>query len=138
VELQLKSIGGDDATGEAIAYDLEVPTYNQLREATYQIPRILVVVVVPTDRGDWVAHTERELALRRCGYWLSLIGAPPTTNQEKIRVRLPRTNVFDVAGVQAIMGRIRDGGNPWGAAPFRRRASHRTEMAFGPRRESLV
>jgi hypothetical protein len=25
-----------------------------------------------------------------------------------------------------------------GAAPFRRRASHRTEMAFGPRRESLV
>jgi hypothetical protein len=28
--------------------------------------------------------------------------------------------------------------NRMGAAPFRRRASHRTEMAFGPRRESLV
>jgi hypothetical protein len=31
-----------------------------------------------------------------------------------------------------------EGERKMGAAPFRRRASHRTEMAFGPRRESLV
>jgi len=33
-----------------------------------QVPRILVVVVVPGDVASWVRATEEELVLRHCGY----------------------------------------------------------------------
>jgi hypothetical protein len=49
--------------------------------------------------------------MRRCGYWLSLRGAPPTNNETAITVKIPRIQVFDVAGLTKLMAEIA------GAAP---------------------
>jgi hypothetical protein len=44
--------------------------------------------------------------MRRCGYWLSLRGAPPTNNETAITVKIPRVQVFDVPGVVKLMAEI--------------------------------
>jgi hypothetical protein len=80
--------------------------YNELRATNVSISRLLVVVVVPPDLGDWTLHSEDELALRRCGYWLSLRGLPPVDNQETRTVHLPRNQKFDVVGLDALFTRL--------------------------------
>ena len=70
------------------------------------------MVTVPEDLNDWLNHSEQELAIRKCGYWLSLRGEPATTNTTSVTVRMPRSNQFTVAELQGIMQRIGIGQNP--------------------------
>ena len=80
LDLQIKSYSGE-AQGDPWPYDLDVKAYSELIAATYQVPRLLVVVRVPADVGDWISHGEEQLVLRRCGYWLSLRGAAPAVTE---------------------------------------------------------
>ena len=43
--------------------------------------------------------------MRRCGYWATLLGQSETNDTRSITIRLPRTNVFDVAGLRGLMSR---------------------------------
>ncbi len=111
LDLQVKSLGGS-VERDPFHYDLEMKTYDELRATNLQVPRILLLVVVPLDREAWVSHSENELALRRCGYWLSLRGGPEVPNTSKRRVHIQRTNVFDIRNVQELMQRVAEGGAP--------------------------
>jgi hypothetical protein len=91
--------------GESIVYRLKRKNYNELRITDLLVPRLLVVVHVPESEDEWLRHTEDELAMRRCGYWVSLCGRPETANASTVTVYLPRTNVFDVAGLRLLMGK---------------------------------
>ena len=82
--------------------------YDLLRDAT-QMPRLLVVLDLPREKERWLTITEDELMLRRRAYWLSLIGLPQTDNEESVTVRIPRSNVFDVEGLRALMDQSREG-----------------------------
>lgn len=73
---------------------------------------ILVVVLVPEHVGDWLNATEQELALRRCGYWVSLRGLPTTTNENAVAVHVPRSQVFHPTTLRAIMQRLAQGALP--------------------------
>ncbi len=44
------------------------------------MPRILVVIVVPELLDEWIAQTEENLVMRRCGYWFSLRSYADTGN----------------------------------------------------------
>lgn len=77
------------------SFPLEVPDYRNL-SGPRAIPAILIVVHVPKLIPEWLSQTETELSLRRCGYWVSLRGAPPTKNTETVTVRLPKGQVFTV------------------------------------------
>lgn len=103
VQLKTTQHGLED---EAVTLDLPVKNYDELRAAGYQTPRILVVVVVPPTPRDWLVATEEQLALKRCGYWTSLLGRPDSTNETAVRVRLPRTARFHVEQLQALMARV--------------------------------
>jgi hypothetical protein len=98
--------------GDPFPFDLKTKNYDELRSTDLQVPRILVVVVVPEDANRWVEATEEELVLRHCGYWISLHGRPETQNTATVRVVIPRSSCFHVEQVRGIMGRIRDGGLP--------------------------
>lgn len=100
------------ATGDPIPYALKQKNYDDLRHTDYSVPRILVVVFVPEQAADWTTHTEQELAMRYCAYWVSLRGLPPSTNQHTTTVHLPRKNLFNVQGLEAIMNRIGRGEMP--------------------------
>lgn len=112
VEVQVKCTDAATITATHIVYPLKLKNYEELRPVDVLVPRILIVVVVPDDLNDWLDHTEQELALRKCGYWVSLRGQPATTNTTSVTVHLPRTNQFTVAELQGIMQRIGNGQNP--------------------------
>jgi hypothetical protein len=111
LDLQLKATAASIAE-DPFLYDLDVKNYDELRSEQLQVPRILVVVSVPDTAASWVAATEDELILRRCGYWKSLRGQSSTANKAKIRIHIDRCACFHVDQVTAMMDRIRDGGLP--------------------------
>jgi hypothetical protein len=91
---------------------VKIKNYDDLRDDTVMVPRILVVVLVPDDISDWMQHTEPELLLRRCGYWCSLRGLEPTQNKQTVSVSIDRANLFSPDGLGQIMERLRTGGLP--------------------------
>jgi hypothetical protein len=56
VDLQLKCTQVPRKTGNEYAYDLDVSTYNKLRDPDRSAPGYLALVVVPEDLEEWVAH----------------------------------------------------------------------------------
>lgn len=98
MHLQLKSTTDapyqEDA--DAFQYDLDVRTYNHLRTEGTNAPRYLVLYRMPTDELLWLSQDREEMLLRHCAYYLSLAGMPETQNPHRIRVFVPRQQVFSV------------------------------------------
>lgn len=111
LDVQLKSTAQPVAQ-DPFPFDLDVKNYDELRSQVLQVPRILVVVVVPADRAFWISTTEQDLTVRHCGYWLSLRGLPESNNTATVRVHIPRSSCLHVADLQAIMARVQAGGLP--------------------------
>lgn len=102
VDVQLKCWRGSVA-GAMLSYELPVKNYEELRHEDYQVPRILVVVVVPDRPDEWLAQTPEELVLRRCAYWTSLRGRPETTNTRSVTVSIPATSCFSVEALGRLL-----------------------------------
>ncbi len=103
--VQVKSDSDFDLREDMLAYELDVETYRRLSRRTTH-PRILIVVTVPRETSDWVSHSENELILRHCAYWVFLQGAPSTTNSATITVYLPRQQVLTPENLVGIMARL--------------------------------
>jgi hypothetical protein len=111
LDLQVKTTATSPVI-DPFPHDLEAKNHQELTSTEWQVPRILVVVVVPPLPPDWVEADEDRLVLRRCGYWLSLRGNAPTTNTSTQRVQIPRAQVFHVAPLRALMAQVQAGGAP--------------------------
>lgn len=109
LELQLKCTSTDILDGRRARFPLPIKNYNDLRISSL-VPRILVVVLVPKSLDDWLRHSETEMCLRRCGYWVSLREQPETQNLTAVTVELPRSNQFTVESITSVMNRISQGG----------------------------
>ena len=111
LELQVKCTSMDVLGDELIRLPLELKNYNELRVENIQVPRILVVVLVPDTSENWLRSSEAELCMRHCGYWISLRGQPATPNQTSVTVYIPRQNIFNVDALKSLMQRIEIGEN---------------------------
>lgn len=112
LDVQVKCTESANIRADHIAYPLKLKNYDELRPTNLLVPRILIVVTVPDDLVDWLNHSEQELAMRKCGYWVSLRGMAATANQTNVTVHLPRANQFTVAQLAQIMQRIGNGQTP--------------------------
>ena len=108
IKVQLKAtiaVPADD--GVSLSYFLSgVNRYNDLRTATVNAARILVVLFLPPNAQEWLNHSADELALRKCAYWQSLRAAPATTNGSGATVFLPRTQVFNPQALTDLAARL--------------------------------
>ena len=106
IEFQAKAMPGDRLPDNDIyfSFDLKIKNYNDLRAESI-VPRLLIVVLVPKDCNDWARHDESELVLRRCGYWVSLLGRPETNNTTTVRVQIPRANILSPDTLKLLMGK---------------------------------
>jgi uncharacterized protein DUF4365 len=111
-ELQLKCSSRDILNEHHVSFPLKTKNYDDLRHDDYQVPRILVVVLVPDQVAEWIDQCEESLELYHCGYWLSLRGMTESSNVNTVTVHLPRTQIFSAADVRNIMHRISNGGLP--------------------------
>ena len=112
LDLQLKCHSSAPLTAQTLSYPLKIKNYDDLRDESVMVPRILVVVIIPEQVAQWTNHSESELALRRCGYWLSIRGQPPTANTTTVSVAIDRDRQFSAEALTQIMGRIATGGLP--------------------------
>src|SRR5688572_30823773 len=66
VAFQAKATTRNVGRGIDISFPLPVKNYNDLRADVFG-SRLLIVVFLPTDETAWLAHSEEELRMRRCG-----------------------------------------------------------------------
>lgn len=93
--------------GKSLSYFLSgTQQYDNLRRVTHASPRILAVLFLPPKAKDWLTHSQEQLVLRKCAYWVSLRGPPPTDNHAGVTVRIPKNQVFDGAGLMQLMASI--------------------------------
>jgi hypothetical protein len=105
IDLQLKSTTRAAITGTEVRYDLDVQTYDDLRDERSRCPRLLVLFIMPAEEARWLSQTTEELTLRQCAYWMSLTGQPPTTATSTVRIAIPLTNIFSVDELKRMMQR---------------------------------
>ena len=110
LDLQIKSTSRDVLGDDEIRYPLRIKNYNELRKEKTLAPRILVLVLIPDNPGEWVQQSETELCLRKCAYWISLRGMPETQNTDNITIKLPRQQIFNIDTLKTLMQRIETGG----------------------------
>ncbi|HEX4420734.1 MAG TPA: DUF4365 domain-containing protein, partial [Kofleriaceae bacterium] len=58
LDLQIKSQGCGELTEDPFPHVLKIKGYDDLRATSYQVPRILVIVLVPQAISEWVVHSE--------------------------------------------------------------------------------
>jgi hypothetical protein len=108
LDLQLKSTSRVHWGETSLRYDLDVGTYDDLRDSNVANPRVLVLLVVPEDEAEWVVQTTEELRIRRCAYWLSLWGREAVATTATTRVEIPLANVVDAESLPRLFSDLRD------------------------------
>lgn len=110
--MQLKCTERPVPQNGILSYPLKLKNYDDLRDANVLVPRILVVLFVPDNLTDWVEHTEQQMLVRHCAYWVSLRNLPATPNTTSVNVQIPQGNTLNPASLRDIMARIGGGGLP--------------------------
>ena len=107
--LQLKATArlnrGDDGN---FRYPLRRRNYDLL-QAPALVPRLLVVLDLPDDEGQWLSVSVDKLVMRRCAYWANLCGLPETDNESSVTVTIGQRNRFDVENLRDLMNQARRG-----------------------------
>jgi hypothetical protein len=107
IEVQLKATSRPlQAIRRRWAYPLDIDLYEKLRPTTLPFQMLLVVLVLPSDSADWLNCTARALTLKRAAYWVSLRGAPETTNRTTQTVYFPKANLFTAKALQDLLPRL--------------------------------
>lgn len=106
VEAQFKCTTRNFLRDDHVAYSgLKKRHHDMLRPTKVNVPRILVVMLVPTDMDDWLVQSEEGLVVAGCAYWVSLRDAAEITT-DTTTVHLPRSQVFGVDSLLDIMDRV--------------------------------
>lgn len=86
--MQLKCSGRYEPRDGVLQHDLPVKNYDDLRASDHVVPRVLVVLCVPSNWMQRLEWSPDALVMRHCAFWASLVGMPPTRNRRTCRVEL--------------------------------------------------
>jgi hypothetical protein len=112
MDLQLKCTEREVTNNGTLHFPLKLKNYDDLRFEDVAVPRILVVLYVPDTLADWLEHSEQQMLIRHCAYWVSLRGEAAKPNTTSVTVHIPQGNLFNPAALKAMMARIGGGGLP--------------------------
>ncbi len=113
LDLQLKATTNYDFDegSNCFKFPIKMKNYNDLRNEERATPAILVVLILPPESSNWLKHSEEELIAKKCAYWTSLKGQPPSVNTENITISIPKANVFSPDTLTALMAEIYGNGS---------------------------
>jgi len=107
VDVQLKATGRNLAEHNGLlSYSLGVTQYDKLRNVEVAAPRILVLLCLPEDPAEWLDISEDALVAKRCAFWVSLRGAPASSNATRQTICVPRANLLSPEGLTVLMTRF--------------------------------
>lgn len=107
-DIQLKSIGWDGDITTDFGYDLTVRAFEQLRQPV-EVPRLLIVFVVPETLPRWTELGTDWLAIRRRACRVSLRGLPAIPNKFTVRVTVPAAQPFAAPQLLDLIARAKRG-----------------------------
>jgi hypothetical protein len=104
IDVQLKSITHAPLTAaeESFTFRLNKKNYDDLRHRA-MVPRLLVVLLLPRDPGQWVEQDDERMLSRYAAYYVSLSGMPRASQRGKVPVVLPRKNLLSVDNLRRLM-----------------------------------
>lgn len=114
LKLQLKAtIAQPVDHGSHFSYNLQgIHRYDDLRNPNLGTARILVVLFLPEDANSWLDLTEEQLIMRGCAYWLSLRGAPASSNSTSQVVYIPKEQRFYPDALRGLFSAVSRGDVP--------------------------
>jgi len=92
VRVQVKSTEHPNYTGTNLSVDLDVQTYDRLRQGS--TPGILIQVAISNEYPNWLYQGRCKALIRAHAYWISLQGMQATNNTETITIHVPLANSF--------------------------------------------
>lgn len=106
LDLQLKATKNKNINSDGtISFNLAIKNYNDLR-AHCLVPKILVVLFLPSDENNWLEHSLDHLIIKECANWMSLRGLPDSKNDGHQTVRIPVANAFSPEIVRELLCKI--------------------------------
>jgi hypothetical protein len=108
IEIQLKATKQLlPETNERYSYFFQgIKRYDRLRDPGSPLPKLLVVLLLPSDPTQWLTLDENALIARRCAYWVSLKGAPVSDNGTGQTIAIHRTQILSVDGLRNVALRL--------------------------------
>ncbi|RSS23611.1 DUF4365 domain-containing protein [Streptomyces sp. WAC08452] len=97
--------------GRFFSFTLDNDHLAKLARTPVSVHKILVVMIVPRSRDQWLRAGHDRLDLRHCCYWTNLAGHP-ITGRRRTTVRIPTARIFDDRALCEIMTRVGTGGKP--------------------------
>jgi len=101
VQFQLKATSSPNWDGDELKFQLKRKNYNDM-VLQRQVPLLLAVMVLPEDPSDWLVVDDYQLAMKRCVWWASFIGKPPT-EQGSVQVRLKRNDALTPDALKSLI-----------------------------------
>ena len=104
IDVQLKSIAREplDQQETAFSFRLNRKNYDELRQPAH-VPRLLVVLLLPRDSGQWLEQDHERMVTRYAAYYMSLAGMGDAPQKSKVPLELPRTNLLTVDALRRLM-----------------------------------
>lgn len=101
IDFQLKATSRANLEIDGLHFSLKRKNYNDLAtERTNSL--LLIVPELPSEESEWMNCTGKHLILRKCGWWLSLVGQDSLEAASK-RVVIPPTQRIDESGLMPLV-----------------------------------
>jgi hypothetical protein len=113
LDVQLKCSAQSLLRADGVYLPLKRKNFDDLRQRTPHVPRILVVLLVPEKIEEWVTVVaEERMCLHRHAWWKNLMNEEERPDVDTPTVVLPRGQLFDAAALVAILDRVGRGERP--------------------------
>lgn len=103
IDIQMKATQRFEEQDECYIYDLNLRSYNHLRDEYVSSPQYLMVLHLPESVGDWIDECGKGITLNNKCYWISLKGMPETDNATSVRLKIPKKQEVTVSLLQQLM-----------------------------------
>jgi len=107
VDIQLKCTQSPHIVRGGYSFDLDVETYDKLRDPERSAPGHLALPIVPPDIGRWVTHQPESIVLACHGYWASLQGKGKANGSVTTAISLPEHQTLTVKAMSAMFDAAR-------------------------------
>ena len=112
IALQIKSttINHIRDDGNFITYDLRNKNYNDLiNNLDTATKKILIVLVLPINKNEWVSQNIESLIIKKCAYWIYLGGRGSVAdNNNTTAIKIPKENIFSEESINEIIRKIKN------------------------------
>lgn len=100
IRVQVKTTENPNVVNNTFRFQLDIASYNRLREGG--TAGFLVLVVVRVAHPKWTRHFRRGSVVAASIYWVCLAGLPATTNSTTVTLILPFENMLTPERLQGL------------------------------------